>query len=464
MSLDVNLEYSNKYNFKMPENYAFKSEKGLSREIVEKISEIKREPKWMKRFRLKAFEIFQTKELPKWCPNLEGIDFNDIHYYVKPIQQKVKSWKELPQEILKTFEKLGIPEAERNFLAGIGAQYESEVVYQNMKEELSRQGVIFLDMDSAVKEHKELVKKYFGSVIPPDDNKFAALNSAVWSGGTFIYVPPGVKVKMPIHTYFRMNAPNIGQFERTLIIADEGSFVQYIEGCTAPLHDSNSLHVGVVEIIALQGSRVKYTTLQNWSTNIYNLGTKRAFAYRNAIVEWIDCNLGSKVTMKYPCVVMREEGARTEILSISLASRGQIQDVGAKAIHLAANTSSKITSKSISKSGGRTIYRGLVKVAKGAKNVKSSVRCDALILDEISSSETIPYMEINEKSDVVHEATAGKIGEDQIFYLMSRGLNEAEATAMIVLGFIEPVVKELPLEYAIELNRLIQLGMEDSIG
>jgi Fe-S cluster assembly protein SufB len=464
MQIEINVDYATKYGFKMPERYEFKSEKGLTREIVEKISEMKQEPEWMRRFRLEAFEIFQKKEMPKWGPSLEGIDFNNIHYYVKPTQQKVKSWQELPEDILKTFEKLGIPEAERNFLAGVGAQYESEVVYHNIRKDLAEQGVIFLDMDSGVKEHPDLVKKYFGKVVPPNDNKFAALNSAVWSGGSFIYVPPGVKIKIPLQAYFRINAANIGQFERTLIIADEDSFVHYVEGCTAPIYDSSSLHAAVVEIIALPGSRVRYTTIQNWSTNVYNLVTKRAFAYKDAVVEWVDCNLGSKVTMKYPSVFMLEEGAKAEILSIAFAGKGQIQDAGAKAVHLASNTSSTIISKSISKDGGRTVYRGLVKVAKRAKNVKSSVRCDALILDEKSASDTIPYMEINEKANIAHEATVGKVGEEQLFYLMSRGLKESEATALIVRGFIEPVAKKLPLEFAVELNRLIELEMEGSVG
>ncbi len=464
MQLDINIDYAIKYGFKSPEDYVFKSDKGLTKEIVEKISEMKQEPEWMRKFRLNAFEIFKQKPMPKWGPDLTGIDFNSIHYYVKPTQQKVKSWQELPEDILKTFEKLGIPEAEKQFLAGVGAQYESEVVYHNIRKDLAKQGVIFLDMDSGLKEYPEIVKKYFGMVVPPNDNKFAALNSAVWSGGSFIYVPKGVHVKMPLQAYFRINAANMGQFERTLIIADERSFVHYIEGCTAPIYDSSSLHAAVVEIIALPGSRVRYTTVQNWSSNVYNLVTKRAFAYKDAIVEWVDCNLGSKITMKYPSIFMLGEGARGEILSIAFAGKGQIQDAGGKVVHLASNTSSLITSKSISKDGGRTIYRGLVKVAKRAKNTKSNVRCDALILDERSASDTIPYMEINEKATITHEATVGKIGEEQLFYLMSRGLSEAEANALIVRGFIEPVAKELPLEFAVELNRLIELEMEGSVG
>ncbi|MCX8178657.1 MAG: Fe-S cluster assembly protein SufB [Candidatus Aenigmarchaeota archaeon] len=820
MNLDINVDYAIKYGFKSAEDYVFKSEKGLTNEIVEKISEMKQEPQWMRQFRLKSFEIFKQKKMPTWGPDLSGIDFNSIHYYVKPTQQKVKSWQELPADILKTFEKLGIPEAERQFLAGVGAQYESEVVYHNIRKDLAKQGVIFLDMDSGVREYPDIVKKYFGTVVPPNDNKFAALNSAVWSGGSFIYVPKNVHVKMPLQAYFRINAANMGQFERTLIIADEGSFVHYIEGClplgeevltsnnlieindvkegqkvlnsngeetlvkktmvrhykgelieiipisvsnrfyltpehpvlvikrskvrrikrknrnlddvdnkklldakpefveagklekgdflifpiskvvkedesisdellellgyylsegfvtetnkcdtvvfsfnlkeiekinhlkalirkligkkagevkiekkhsinvyvysselaslcekycgkhsdqkmihesimmlpperqmnllktyysgdgsismkksikiracttskilayqlqqllsrqgiyasinireafkekikdgreiyhkkryiiyhalnkkfnkvkkkdgyflvpiqkinkkfyngnvynfevlnepntylvkgfavhncTAPVYNSDSLHAAVVEIIALPGSRVRYTTIQNWSSNVYNLVTKRAFAHQNATVEWVDCNLGSKVTMKYPSIFMLGEGARGEILSIAFAGKGQKQDAGGKVVHLASNTSSLITSKSISKDGGRTIYRGLVKVAKRAKHTKSNVRCDALILDEKSASDTIPYMEINEKATITHEATVGKVGEEQLFYLMSRGLSEAEANALIVRGFVEPVAKELPLEFAVELNRLIELEMEGSVG
>ncbi|MCX8179527.1 MAG: Fe-S cluster assembly protein SufB [Candidatus Aenigmarchaeota archaeon] len=444
-------------------DYFLNPEKGLHKEVVEKISEIKGEPEWMRDFRLRAFDIFISKTLPQWGPNLSEIDFNSLCYFVKPTEQKAKKWEDLPENILKTFEQLGIPEAEKKFLAGIGAQYESEMVYHNLKKELAKQGVIFLDMDSAIKEYPELVKKYFGTIIPPTDNKFAALNSAVWSGGSFIYVPRGVKVKMPLQAYFRINTANMGQFERTLIIADEGSFVHYIEGCTAPIYDSHSLHAGVVEIMALPGARVRYTTIQNWSKNVYNLVTKRAFAYKDAIVEWVDCNLGSKVTMKYPSVFLLGENAKAEILSIAFASEGQIQDVGGKIMHFASNTSSTITSKSISKDGGKTIYRGLVKVGK-VRNVKSHVRCDALILDEYSASETIPCIEVNDKATIIHEASISKINEQQLFYLMSRGLKESEANALIIRGFIEPVAKQLPLEFAVELNRLIELQMEGSVG
>lgn len=462
---NINVDYAIKYGFSYPENYFFKSTKGLTREIVEEISRMKNEPAWMTEFRLKALDIFNKKPMPTWGADLAGIDFDSIHYYVKPTQEKVKSWKELPEDILKTFERLGIPEAERKFLAGVGAQYESEVVYHNIKKDLAKLGVIFLDMDSGLKEYPEIIKKYFGTVVPSNDNKFAALNSAVWSGGSFVYIPEGVKVQVPLQAYFRINAANMGQFERTLIIAEPNSFVHYIEGCTAPVYNSDSLHSAVVEIIALSGSRVRYTTIQNWSSNVYNLVTKRAFAYKNATVEWVDCNLGSKVTMKYPSVYLLEEGARGEILSIAFAGKGQYQDAGGKIIHIAPNTSSTITSKSISKDGGRTTYRGLLKVYPGAINVKSNVRCDALILDEKSASDTIPYIEINEKKvSIGHEASVGKVGEEQLFYLMSRGLTEAEATAMIVRGFIEPIANQLPMEFALELNRLIELEMEGSVG
>lgn len=461
----INIDYATKYGFKYPENYFFKSTKGLSKEIVEEISRMKKEPKWMTQFRLNALDIFNKKPMPTWGADLSGIDFDNIHYYVKPIQEKVKSWQELPEDILKTFERLGIPEAERKFLAGVGAQYESEMVYHNIRKDLAKLGVIFLDMDSGLKEYPEIVKKYFGTVVTPHDNKFAALNSAVWSGGSFVYVPENVRIEVPLQAYFRINAANIGQFERTLIVAEPNSFVHYIEGCTASVYSSDSLHAGVVEIIALSGSRVRYTTIQNWSSNVYNLVTKRAFAYKDAVVEWVDCNLGSKVTMKYPSVFLLGEGSRGDILSIAFAGKDQHQDAGGKMIHLAPNTSSRITSKSISKDGGRTTYRGLVKVHSRAHNVKVNVRCDALILDEASASDTIPYMEINNKKvSIGHEASVGKIGEEQLFYLMSRGLSEAEATAMIVRGFIEPIAKQLPLEFALELNRLIELEMEGSVG
>jgi len=403
--------------------------------------------------------------MPTWGADLSEINFDEYIYYIKPTDRQGKSWDEVPEKIRQTFERLGIPEAERKFLAGVGAQYESEVVYHSLREDLMKKGVIFVDMDTAVREYPDLVKKYFGTVIPPEDNKFAALNSAVWSGGSFVYVPKGVKVDFPLQAYFRINAESVGQFERTLIIAEEGASVHYIEGCTAPVYREDSLHSAVVEIIALPGSHVRYTTVQNWSKNVYNLVTKRAVAYEDAFVEWVDGNLGSKVTMKYPAVYLLGKGAKAEILSIAYAGAGQHQDTGAKVIHVAPYTTSNIVSKSISKDGGRTSYRGLVKVQKGAVGVKSTVRCDALMLDEFSRSDTYPYMEIDEELvSIGHEATVGKISEDQLFYLMSRGLSESEALTLVVLGFIEPFAKELPLDYAIELNKLIKLEMEGAIG
>lgn len=460
----LDLDYS-RYNFRDPETYVVKTPKGLTREIVEEISRMKVEPDWMREFRLRSLEIFLKKPMPTWGADLSGVNFDEYTYYLRPTERQGHSWDEVPENIKRTFERLGIPEAERKFLAGVGAQYESEVVYHNIREDLAKKGVIFVDTDTAVKEYPDLVKKYFATVVPPEDNKFAALNSAVWSGGSFIYVPPGVHVDLPLQAYFRINAANMGQFERTLIITDEGASVHYIEGCTAPIYSSSSLHSAVVEIIALPHSRVRYTTIQNWSNNVYNLVTKRAVAHEGATVEWIDGNLGSKVTMKYPAIYLMGRGARGEILSVAYAGKGQHQDAGAKVIHAAPNTTSNIVSKSVSKDGGRTTYRGLVKVVKGATDVKVSVRCDALILDDISRSDTYPYMEIEEEDvTIAHEATVGKISEDQVFYLMSRGLPEADAMALIVLGFIEPFAKELPMEYAIELNRLIQLEMEGAVG
>jgi Fe-S cluster assembly protein SufB len=404
--------------------------------------------------------------MPNWgSPAIQEIDFDDIYYYIRPSEKQGKTWDEVPSYIKDTFEKLGIPEAERKFLAGVGAQYESEVIYHSLREDLEKQGVIFLDMDSALREHPDLVKQYFGTIIPYQDNKFAALNSSVWSGGSFVYVPEGVRVEVPLQAYFRINAENMGQFERTLIIAAPGSYVHYVEGCTAPTYSTDSLHSAVVEIIVQEGARVRYTTIQNWSKNVYNLVTKRAAAYRDATMEWVDGNLGSKVTMKYPAVWMMEPGARGEVLSVAFAGDDQHQDAGAKMVHVAPNTSSQITSKSISKGTGRSSYRGLVKVHKGAENVKSNVVCDALLLDETSKTDTYPYMEIEEERvSIGHEATVSKVAEEQIFYLQSRGLNETEAMSMIVNGFIEPIAKELPLEYAVELNRLIQLEMEGSVG
>jgi Fe-S cluster assembly protein SufB len=453
------------YGFRDEEDYVFKSGRGLTRATVEEISAMKDEPEWMRDFRLKALEHFQKRPMPNWGADLSGIDFDDIFYYIRPAEKQGKTWEEVPEYIKNTFEKLGIPEAERKFLAGVGAQYESEVIYHSLREDLEKQGVIFLDMDSGVREHPELVKKYFGTIIPYNDNKFAALNSAVWSGGSFIYVPPGVRIDVPLQAYFRINAENMGQFERTLIIVDKDAYVHYVEGCTAPTYTTNSLHSAVVEIVVLEGGRCRYTTIQNWSKNVYNLVTKRAAAYKNATMEWVDGNLGSKVTMKYPAVWLMEEGARGEILSVAFASDGQHQDAGGKVVHLAPRTSSQIISKSISKGTGRSSYRGLVKVYKGAEEVRSNVVCDALLLDETSKTDTYPYIEVEEeRASIGHEATVSKVAEEQIFYLMSRGLTEDEAMSMIVNGFIEPIAKELPLEYAVELNRLIQLEMEGSVG
>jgi Fe-S cluster assembly protein SufB len=454
----------NKYDFRTQTTAVFKARKGLDAEIVRQISDMKDEPAWMREFRLKALDIFLAKPLPNWGGRI-GIDFQDIYYYLKPTEGQGKSWDDVPQEIKDTFDKLGIPEAEKKFLAGVKAQFESEVVYGSLKEELGNQGVIFTDTDTAVREHPDLVREYFSTVIPPHDNKFAALNSAVWSGGSFIYVPPGIKIEFPLQAYFRINAENMGQFERTLIICDEGSSIHYVEGCTAPMYSTESLHSAVVEIICKRGSRCRYSTIQNWANNIYNLVTKRAMAYRDATMEWVDGNLGSHLTMKYPAVYMMEPGARGEILSIAFAGAGQHQDAGAKLVHCAPNTTGQIISKSISKNGGRSSYRGLVRVEKGAKNAKSKVVCDALILDPQSRSDTYPYIEIAEQDVTVgHEASVSRIGEEQLFYLTSRGLTESEASAMIVNGFIEPLVKELPMEYAVEMNRLIQLQMEGSVG
>ncbi|GIW99210.1 MAG: Fe-S cluster assembly protein SufB [Pirellulaceae bacterium] len=454
----------NKYDFRTESRPVFKARKGLDREIVAQISEMKGEPDWMRDFRLKSLEIFNAKPMPTWGGDID-VDFQDIYYYLKPTDKHGRSWDEVPQEIKDTFERLGIPEAERKFLAGVKAQFESEVVYGSLKEDLAKQGVIFLDTDTALKEHPDLMREYFGTIIPPSDNKFAALNSAVWSGGSFIYVPPGVKIDFPLQAYFRINAENMGQFERTLIIVDEGASVHYVEGCTAPMYSSESLHSAVVEIICKRGSRCRYTTIQNWANNIYNLVTKRAVAYQDATMEWVDGNLGSKLTMKYPAVYMMEPGARGEILSIAFASKGQHQDAGAKLVHAAPHTTGQITSKSISKNGGRSSYRGLVRVNHGAKHSKCNVVCDALILDPHSRSDTYPYIEIMDKNvSIGHEASVSRIGEEQLFYLMSRGLTEHEASTMIVNGFIEPLVKELPMEYAVEMNRLIQLQMEGSVG
>ena len=464
-ALDLNDEY--KYGFSDPEKAVFKAAKGINHDIVDQISQMKSEPEWMREFRHDAYDVFESKPMPNWGNTglLNDIDFDNIYYYLKPVEKQGTTWDEVPEDIKNTFDRLGIPEAERKFLAGVSAQYESEVVYHSMQEELVKQGVIFLDMDSGLREYEEIVKEYWATIIPPADNKFAALNSAVWSGGSFVYIPKGVEVDIPLQAYFRINAENMGQFERTLIIADEGSRVHYIEGCTAPTYAADSLHSAVVEIVALPGSHMRYTTIQNWSKNVYNLVTKRAVAHENATVEWVDGNLGSKLTMKFPCVYLVGEKAHGEILSIALSSEGQHQDAGAKIYHAAPNTTSRITSKSISKGGGRASYRGMVKVYPDAIGSKVHVECDALLMGEESRSDTYPTMEIAEEQvQVEHEARVSKVGDEQLFYLMSRGLTEEEALVMVVNGFIEPFVKELPMEYAVELNRLIQLEMEGSVG
>jgi Fe-S cluster assembly protein SufB len=448
------------------ENYVFKPKKGLNEDIVREMSAIKKEPDWMREFRLKSLARFERKPMAAWfAVNMPDLDFDDIYYYVKPTENQVKDWNDLPDAIKNTYEKLGIPEAERKYLAGVTAQYESEVVFHRNRADLESMGVLFTDMDTAVREYPDIVRKWFGTIIPPNDNKFAALNSAVWSGGSFIYVPPGVKLDQPLQAYFRINTENMGQFERTLIIADEGSQVHYVEGCSAPVYTTDSLHSAVVELVALPGSRITYTTIQNWSNNVYNLVTKRARAEAEARVEWIDGNIGSRLTMKYPSVYLMGPKASGEVLSVAYAGPGQHQDAGAKMVHAAPETTSTIVSKSISKGGGMTTYRGLVHVNEGATGSKSFVRCDALLLDEQSVSETKPYMEVGERdASIGHEATVAKIGDDQLFYLMSRGLSEAQAMGMIVNGFIEPITRTLPMEYAVEWSRLIELQMEGSVG
>ncbi|MFH0940084.1 MAG: Fe-S cluster assembly protein SufB [Planctomycetota bacterium] len=454
-----------KFGFHEPEKHAFRTKIGLSRETVAEISEQKNEPSWMRDFRLQALDIFLKKPMPNWGGDLSRIDFDNLTYYLRPTEQQYNTWEMVPEEIKRTYDKLGIPEDERKFLGGVGAQYDSEVVYHNLKSKWEEQGVIFLSPEDAMQKHPDLVKEYFGTIVPPADNKFAALNSAVWSGGSFIYVPKGVKVDIPLQAYFRINAKSMGQFERTLIIVDEGAFVHYVEGCTAPVYSADSLHSAVVEIIVKAGARCRYTTIQNWSTNVYNLVTKRAVAYRDSTMEWIDGNIGSKLTMKYPAVVMLEPGARGEILSIAFAGAGQHLDAGAKVVHCASHTSSLITNKSISRNGGRTSYRGLCKMKSGVEDCKSRVVCDALLLDETSRSDTYPYIETNSsKISVEHEASVSKISEEQLFYLMSRGLTKDEAAKMIVTGFIEPLIRELPMEYAVEMNRLIELEMEEAVG
>lgn len=463
---EIGSDYAQKYGFSDPERPVFKTRKGIDHEIIDQISDHKNEPEWMRRFRHSSLDIFLSRPMPTWgSPILKELNFDDIYYYLKPVSEKGRSWDEVPGDIKRTFDKLGIPEAERTILAGVGAQYESEVVYHSLKKEWEDLGVIFLDTDMALKECPDLFKEYWATVIPPADNKFAALNSAVWSGGSFIYVPKGVKVDIPLQAYFRINAQNMGQFERTLIIVDESAYAHYIEGCTAPTYSSDSLHSAVVEIIVKRGARFRYSTIQNWSTNVYNLVTKRAVAHENATMEWVDGNLGSKLTMKYPAVYLLGEGAHGEILSVAFAKDGQHQDAGGKVVHAAPNTTSQIISKSISKGRGRSSYRGLCKVYSGAVNARSNVQCDALLLDECSQTDTYPYIEIEEKrSSIGHEASVSKISEEQLFYLRSRGIEEDEARAMIVRGFIEPISRELPMEYAVELNRLIELEMEGSVG
>ena len=449
----------------MVSSHAFKSEKGINRTIVTQISEKKNEPGWMTDFRLAALAIFESKPMPTWGADLSGLDPHDIFYYIKPLEKQHNSWQDVPENIKKTFEKLGIPQAEQKFLAGVGAQFESEVVYKSLKKEWAEQGVLFSDMTNGLNEHPELFKKYFATIIPPHDNKFAALNSAVWSGGSFVYVPRGVEITMPLQAYFRINEAQMGQFERTLIIAEPGSSVHYVEGCSAPVYSSNSLHSAVVEIIALERSHVRYTTIQNWSPNVYNLVTKRAVAYRDAKVAWIDGNFGSAKTMKYPAVILKEPGAQGDIISIAVAGKNQHQDTGGKMIHIAPHTTSTIIAKSISKDGGRSSYRGLVKVTKDAHHVRSRVQCDALILDSASRSDTYPTVTVQgQQADIGHEAAVSNINDNQLFYLMSRGMSKQVATAMIVNGFIEPFVKLLPMEYAVEMNRLIMHEMEGSIG
>jgi len=442
------------------------AQRGLSEAVVRNISALKNEPEWMLDFRLKGLRLFDKKPMPGWGADLSGIDFDNIKYFVRSSEKQATSWDELPADIKNTYDKLGIPEAEKQrLIAGVAAQYESEVVYHSIREDLEQKGVLFLDTDTGLREHNDLFKEYFGSVIPAGDNKFAALNTAVWSGGSFIYVPPGVHVDIPLQAYFRINTENMGQFERTLIIADEGSYVHYVEGCTAPIYSSDSLHSAVVEIVVKKNARVRYTTIQNWSNNVYNLVTKRALAHEGATMEWIDGNIGSKVTMKYPAVWLVGEHAKGETLSIAFAGEGQHQDAGSKMVHAAPHTSSTIISKSVARGGGRTSYRGLVQIQPGAHHSKSTVKCDALLVDAISRSDTYPYVDVREDDvQMGHEATVSKVSEDQLFYLMSRGMSEDEAMAMIVRGFVEPIARELPMEYALELNRLIELQMEGAVG
>ena len=454
------------YGFHDDAEALIKLPKGLSSDVINTISDLKGEPEWMRTMRLRGLEHFERRPVPTWGGDLSEIDFNDIHYFVRASDTDEQSWDDVPEYIKDTYDKLGIPEAEKQgLLAGVGAQYDSEVVYHNIREDLEEKGVLFLSTDQALQDHEEFFREYYGTIIPPNDNKFAALNTAVWSGGSFIYVPPGVKVDVPLQAYFRINTENMGQFERTLIIVDEGAEVHYVEGCTAPVYSSDSLHSAVVEIICKKNAKVRYTTIQNWSNNVYNLVTKRAVAYEDSVMTWVDGNLGSKLTMKYPAVYLMEPGAHGEVLSIASASQGQRQDAGAKMVHVASNTTSVINSKSLAIDGGRSSYRGLVKIYEGAENCKSRVRCDALMLDDKSRSDTYPYMEIDAKKvDIGHEASVSKVGEEQLFYLMSRGISEEEATKLIVNGFVEPIIKQLPMEYAVEMNRLIELQMEGAIG
>ncbi|WP_113704263.1 Fe-S cluster assembly protein SufB [Nonomuraea lactucae] len=455
-----------KFGWADPDAAGAAAKRGLSEEVVRNISALKNEPEWMLDLRLKGLRLFDKKPLPTWGSDLSAIDFDNIKYFVRSTEKQATSWDELPADIKNTYDKLGIPEAEKQrLIAGVAAQYESEVVYHKIREDLEEKGVIFVDTDTGLKEHEDLFKEYFGSVIPVGDNKFAALNTSVWSGGSFIYVPPNVEVEIPLQAYFRINTENMGQFERTLIIVDENSYVHYVEGCTAPIYSSDSLHSAVVEIIVKKNARCRYTTIQNWSNNVYNLVTKRAVAYEGATMEWIDGNIGSKVTMKYPAVYLMGRHAKGETLSVAFAGEGQHQDAGSKMVHLAPDTSSSVISKSVARGGGRTSYRGLVQIEEGAHGSASTVKCDALLVDQISRSDTYPYVDVREDDvSMGHEATVSKVSEDQLFYLMSRGLDEDEAMAMIVRGFVEPIARELPMEYALELNRLIELQMEGAVG
>lgn len=465
---DIHEEYEEQYGFSGKSDYLDERMQGLSPEVIKEISKIKNEPKWMTDFRLHAYDIYRKMPDPDWAhPEIfERIDFESLYYYARVSDKQYSDWDDVPEEIKKTFDRLGVPEAERKFLAGVSAQYESEVVYHQMQDELKRRGVIFLDIDSGLREYPDLFREYFASLVPPEDNKFAALNSAVWSGGSFIYVPPDTKLEIPLQAYFRINAENIGQFERTIIIVDKNSSLHYIEGCTAPVYSVDSFHSGVIELFAKEGAKLRYSTIQNWSKNVYNLVTQRSVAYKDALMEWVDGNMGSKFTMKYPMILLKEPGAKGRVLSIAYAGKGQHQDAGAKMLHLAPNTSSQITSKSISKDGGISSYRGLVKAVKGATGIKSNVECDALLMDDLSRSDTYPTMDIyeGEGCSVSHEATVGKINDETIFYLQSRGLSEDEAVLMVVNGFLDEFKRELPMEYAVEFNRLIQLEMEGGVG